>query len=158
MVTTGRPGRASLVAVAAVVVVVAVVTAGLGLHAWYERQPPALDDSGPGTVLRLTTESGGVPPPRVPIRLQNGLSASVSMAGLATDQGRPAGLVMVQSATGQRGEVRLAEGESIAACDLRVTMVHVWRMPDSANDALDVRVLPAPGSNCSEVAVARSVP
>jgi hypothetical protein len=144
VVTRERPGRGPLVAVVAVVAVVVVVAVVLGLHGWYEQQPPALDESGPGTVLRLTTESGGVPPPGVRVRTRDGSTTSVSMAGIDTSRGRPVGLVMVEPSGGQGRQLALAEGQDGEAGGLRVTMLHVWRMPDSANDAIDVRVLPGP--------------
>jgi len=141
-VTTSHAGRKAAVLAAAGVALLAVAAAALGIHAWYEQQPPGLDESGPGTVLRLTAESGGIPPPRVRIALADGSVAFVSMAGIDAAGGRPVGLVRVSPPGGQGAQLALGEGQTGDAGGLRVTMLHVWRMPDGANDALDVRVIP----------------
>jgi hypothetical protein len=127
--------------VAAAVAVVTVLGAALALRAWYEREPPPLDESGPGTALRLTAEpGGGVPAARFGVRLPDGSSTTLSMAGIATRQGRAVGQVSVLPPAGAARQLTLAEGESGQAGGVTVTLVHVWRMPDPANDALDVRV------------------
>jgi hypothetical protein len=143
-VSRGR-GRGPLVLAAAAVGVVVVVAGGLAVRAWHEQQPPALDESGSGTVLRLTRASGGIPPPRVRVQLRNGSSALVSMAGISSRQGTAVGVVMVEPQGGGPGrELELGQGQSAAVGGLTVTVLHVWRMPDGANDAIDVRVLPGP--------------
>jgi hypothetical protein len=141
-VTRGRPGRTPAVLASAGVALLVVAAVAVGVRAWYEQQPPGLDESGPGTVLRLTTESGGIPPPRVRVSLADGSTASVSMAGIGTAGGRPVGLVRVSPPGGEGTQLALGEGQTSDAGGLRVTMLHIWRMPDGSNDALDVRVLP----------------
>jgi hypothetical protein len=133
--------RATFLA-AALVALVAVVAAVFVLRAWYERQPPPLDESGPGTALRLTAETGGVPPPRYDVRLPDGSSATLAMAGIGTRGGRAVGQVTVLPAAGEARELTLGEGESARAGGVTVTLTHIWRMPDHANDAIDVRVVP----------------
>lgn len=133
--------RATFLAAAAVALV-AVVAATLVLRGWYERQPPPLDESGPGTALRLTAEAGGVPPPRYDVRLPDGSSTSLSMAGIASRGGRAVAQVSVFPVAGNVGELTLGEGDSGQAGGVTVTLIHIWRMPDHANDAIDVRVVP----------------
>ncbi|HEY4026947.1 MAG TPA: hypothetical protein VGO86_11005 [Candidatus Dormibacteraeota bacterium] len=137
---TVERGRGPLVLVAAIAALVVVAAAGLGLRAWYEQQPPALDESGAGTVLRLTGESGGMPAARVRVQFSNGLPAFVSMAGITTQQGHIAGRVTVAPSRGPERVLTLAQGQSAEAGGLQVTMLHVWRMPDATNNAIDVRV------------------
>lgn len=133
--------RATFLAAAAVALV-AVVAAALVLRGWYEREPPPLDESGPGTALRLTAETGGVPPPRYDVRLADGSSTSLSMAGIASRGGRAVAQVSVFPADGEVHELTLGEGESGRSGGVTVTLTHIWRMPDHANDAIDVRVVP----------------
>ena len=140
--TRSHASRTAVVLASAGVALLAVAAAALGVHTWYEQEPPGLDESGPGTVLRLTAESDGIPPPRVRIALADGSVAFVSMAGVGSAGGRPVGLVEVSPPGGQGARLALGEGQTGDAGGLRVTMLHVWRMPDGANDALDVRVLP----------------
>jgi hypothetical protein len=125
------------IAIAAVGVVV-VVAAALAVRAWYERQPPPLADAG---ALRMTTESGGVPPPRYGIRLPDGSTTTLSLDGIGSRQGRPVGMVAVVPASGAPDQLTLAEGQSATAGGLTVTLVHIWQMPDHANDAVDVRAV-----------------
>ena len=134
----------SVLSLASIVVLVVVVAVGVIAHAWYEQQPPALSSSGPGTVLRLTTESGGIPPPRVRVDAAGGTAAFVFTTGIDTSRGRPLGMVVVQPPNEPAHRLSLAEGQSGAAGGIRVTVLHLWRMPDIANDAVDVRVLPSP--------------
>jgi hypothetical protein len=46
-------------------------------------------------------------------------------------------------AAGGASVLTLAEGESGTAGGVTVTLLHVWQMPDPANDAIDVRARPA---------------
>lgn len=134
-------GGALLVAAAAAVLVLA--AAAVGLRAWFEQGPPPLDESGPGTALRLTRGSGGVPPPRYGVRLPDGSTTSVAMSAITTDRGRAVGDLTVFPSGGEPQQLALAEGQSGDAGGVTVTVVHVWRMRDQANDAIDVRVVPA---------------
>lgn len=138
-------GRMALVAAGLAVVLVA-AAAAVAVHAWYERQPPPLEraGSGTGTPLRLTPASGSVPPPRFQVRLPSGTTASVALAGIVIEGGRAVGRVSVFPAGGgEPGQLALHEGETGRTGGVSVTVVHVWRMPDHANDAVDVRVVAA---------------
>jgi hypothetical protein len=137
-------GRTALVAAGLAVVLVA-AAAAVALHAWYEREPPPLEagGGGPGTALRLTPGSGSVPPPRFGVRLPDGTTTSVALAGIATEGGRAVGRVSVFPAAGQPSQLALREGETGRTDGVSVTVVRVWQMPDHANDAIDVRVIPA---------------
>lgn len=133
--------RAGLVAGAVALVV---VTAGLAAHAWYDQQPPPLDESGPGSVVRLPSEPvAGAPPPRYGVHLADGSNVFVFMSGTATEQGRQVGLVTVAPERGPARQLSLGAGQSASAGGVTVTVLHVWLMPDSHHDAVDVRVVPS---------------
>ncbi|HXM56579.1 MAG TPA: hypothetical protein VOB72_14380 [Candidatus Dormibacteraeota bacterium] len=136
--------RATVLA-ASLAAVVVVIVGALALRAWFEREPPPLDASGPGTALRLTPSSGAVPPPRFDVNLPGGARTSLAMAGIETGQGRTVGQVSVFPAGAAPQRLDLAEGQSGQAGGLTVMVVHIWQMPDHANDAIDVRVVPATG-------------
>jgi hypothetical protein len=137
-----RVRRAALLGVVVAALVLAL--AAIALHGWYEREPPPLETSGPGMAVRLTTEVDGVPPPRYDVRLPDGTRTSLALAGISTDRGRPMCRVSVFPPGAAPRELALAEGQSGEAGGLSVTLVHVWRMPDRANNAVDVRVVPVP--------------
>jgi hypothetical protein len=124
----------------------AIVLAVIVFRAWYEGQPPPLDESGPPTALRMHSEpGGGVPPPRYTFRLANGSTTTLAMTGIWTQGDRTVAAVSVVPAAGEARQLTLAEGQSGQAGGVKVTVVHVWRMPDHANDAVDVRVVPTEG-------------
>jgi hypothetical protein len=64
------------------------------------------------------------------------------MAGIASRGGRAVAQVSVFPAAGNVDQLTLGEGESGQAGGVTVTLTHIWRMPDHANDAIDVRVVP----------------
>lgn len=124
-----------------------VVVAAIAFRSWYERQPPPLDESGPGAALRMRGQpGGGVPPPRYAIRLADGSTTSFAMTGISSGGDRPAATLSVIPSAGEPRQLTLAEGQSGQAGGVTVTVVHVWRMPDHANDAVDVRVVTDGGS------------
>jgi hypothetical protein len=105
-------------------------------HAWHEQQPPA-----PGAgVVRLVYPEPYLPPPRRGIPLSSGSTLYLSMLGVDGDSGSALGRLIVLMPGG--GEVRLGlrEGQTASVDGVTIAVVRLWRMPDSANDAIDLRV------------------
>src|SRR5437879_4001281 len=135
---SGRTPRLLLAVVALVLLVGAVVAAivVVSSRTSYDRQPPP-SESG---VIRLgNSASPNLPAPQRPVRLPDGSTALLSIAGVDREGGRLVGHVRVQDGF-HITVMDLGQGESGEAYGLAVRVVHLWSMPNPRHDAIDVTI------------------
>jgi hypothetical protein len=132
-----------------VVVVVAVVT-GFVWHARQQAKTPPPLGQHPAGVYRITQQPSlgpGIPRPpdlivhlppdgRRIVAMRMSIPDGDSMPGQAWLSVQPSLITAVHTYT-------VHTGSSFTADGLKVTVLHVWREPDPAHDAVDIATVPA---------------